>query len=77
MSLLDELESGPWPTFIRDLKTYVGDPPFNRILDGMKERQDIINLFHWDCPLFGNINDYEDIECFECSEFDRRLMEGL
>ncbi len=45
----------------------------NRIKDGQEERQDLINLYHWDCPFCGQINDYEDIECTECGEYDRRI----
>jgi hypothetical protein len=46
---------------------------YNRILDGMIERQDIINLYYWDCPYCSQINEYEDIECIGCEEWDRRL----
>ena len=46
----------------------------DRVRGGMEERQDIINLYHWDCPHCGQINEYEDIECTECGEPDQRLL---
>jgi len=52
----------------------INNMTFDRIMDGMVERQTLIDIFHWDCPFCGQINDYEDIKCAECGKTDIRFL---
>ena len=45
--LLDELEKGPWPSFVKEIKKEAGHNPMSKDVLGVLERSYEEHISHW------------------------------